>query len=81
MPIPPIYFEDMKYWFVQLEAIFNLSNIDDELTQYYILVASLREITSTILREIILNGPSAPHPYLTLKRFVLDLLEVPFTYK
>ena len=64
--MPPFWKERPALWFAQLDAQFELANIEDEKTKFSYVVAHLQEFHAAEVEDII-NEPPAEEPYSTIK--------------
>ena len=64
--LPPLWWNNIKLWFVQWMSNFQLSEITNDITKYYNIVTAIDPETLTAVSNILLNPPEQ-NKYNTLK--------------
>lgn len=59
MKVPPFQADEPELWFAQLEGQFNLSNISQDSTQYYYILAHLDPCYATHFKDVIRSPPKS----------------------
>ena len=55
--LPPLWWNNIKLWFVQAQSNFQLSRITNDVTKYNNIVAAIDLETLTAVSDILLNSP------------------------
>lgn len=71
LKLPPIWKNNIKLWFVQVESNFQISGISQDLTQYNTLIASIDPESLSAVSDILLNPPET-NKYETLKQRLIS---------
>lgn len=58
LKLPPIWTQNIRLWFIQVESNFDLSGITQDLTKYNNLVAVINPETLSAVSDILLNPPT-----------------------
>ena len=66
LKLPPFLDEDPALWFHQVEAQFDTRNINQQLTQYNYVIASLLPETAQVMCDVVMIRPE-DNPYDTLR--------------
>lgn len=73
--LPAFQSRDVRFWFVQVEAMFRNGNVFADQTKYDYVVAALDLAAADYVREL-LEDPPAADLYATLKKALVDRLAV-----
>lgn len=69
--IPPMWKSNITVWFVQVEANFSVAQINNDLTKYNYLIASIDTETLSAVTDLIVNPPDVDK-YQTLKNRIIQ---------
>ena len=78
--IPPFNRDDVRWWFVQLEAQFDISRVLVERTQFHYVIANLPPEQANMVRDIVGDGFQAGK-YQRLKNAIIDRFKVSATQR
>ena len=73
--LPKFIAKDVKFWFIQVEALFRTANITTDQTKYDFVIAALDITAAADVRDI-LENPAAENQYENIKKALVERLAV-----